>query len=280
MGIRNFTIAFLLVLALAATLAGCANSFTDQPNLTTSGDKTAPGPSATEEAPVLPDQEPSDTPFIETPENEPVVGEIPPEILEKIIADLVQRTGAARQDIEVIRGEAVVWNDGSLGCPKPGEFYIQIMINGYWVVLEVEGIEYDYRVSGTDHFTLCEGRGSLPISPLGDPGGGVENSLVIQAKGDLAKRLNIPVKEIDLFSFEEVVWPDASLGCPQPGMVYIQVPQDGALIRLSAKGQVYDYHSGGIRGVFLCEQVFKIKPTTPKIDILKHTPPPRDTGDQ
>jgi hypothetical protein len=63
-------------------------------------------------------------------------------------------------------------------------------------------------------------------------------------------------------------------------MVYIQVPQDGALIRLSAKGQVYDYHSGGNRGVFLCEQVFKIKPTTPKIDILKHTPPPRDTGDQ
>jgi hypothetical protein len=103
---------------------------------------------------------------------------------------------------------------------------------------------------------------------------------VIQAKGDLAERLNIPVKEIDLFSFEEVVWPDASLGCPQPGMAYIQVPKDGALIRLSAKGQMYDYHSGGNRGVFLCEQVFKLKTITPKIDIIKHTPPPRDTGDQ
>ncbi len=52
-----------------------------------------------------------------------------------------------RREITVTRAEAVVWNDGSLGCPKPGEFYIQMLINGYWVVLEVEGIEYDYRVS-------------------------------------------------------------------------------------------------------------------------------------
>jgi hypothetical protein len=156
MGIRNFTIATLLVLALAATIAGCANSFTDQPDLTTSGEKTAPGPSATEEAPALPDQEPSDTPNIDTPENEPLAGEVPENILKEIIADLVQRTGADRGDIQVVRGEAVVWNDGSLGCPKPGEFYIQMMINGYWVVLQVEGVEFDYRVNDSGYFTLCE----------------------------------------------------------------------------------------------------------------------------
>ncbi len=170
MGIRNFTIAFLLVLALAASIAGCANSFTDQPNLTTSGDKTAPGPSATEEAPVLPDREPSDTPFIETPENEPVAGEVPENILKEILADLVQRTGAERGDIQMVRAEAVVWNDGSLGCPQPGEFYIQILVNGYWVISQVEGVEYDYRANDSGFFTFCEGIDELPISPPGtDP---------------------------------------------------------------------------------------------------------------
>jgi hypothetical protein len=180
MGIRNFTIAFLMVFAFTAILAGCANSFTDQPNLTTSGDKTAPGPSATEEAPVLPDQEPTDTPFIETPENEPVAGEVPENILKEIFADLVQRTGAERGDIQVVRAEAVVWNDGSLGCPKPGEFYIQILINGYWVVLKFEDTEYDYRVSDKGYFTLCEGSDTIidpvplmPVAPHGKPPKGV-----------------------------------------------------------------------------------------------------------
>jgi hypothetical protein len=53
---------------------------------------------------------------------------------------------------------------------------------------------------------------------------------------------------------EEVTWPDTSMGCPQPGMAYLQVPQDGMLIRLNAGGRVYAYHSGGNRAPFLCHQ--------------------------
>jgi hypothetical protein len=172
-----------------------------------------------------------------------------------------------------------VWNDGSLGCPQPGEFYIQILINGHWVVLQVEGVEYDYRVSDSGHFILCEGKGMPPITTP-DTEAQTDNPLVILAKEDLAERLGVTLDQIELLSFEEVVWPDASLGCPQPGMAYIQMLQDGALIRLSAEGQVYDYPSGGNRGVFLCEQVFKVKTITPKIDPTKHIPPPPDTGDQ
>ena len=70
----------------------------------------------------------------------------------------------------MVRAEAVVWNDGSLGCPQPGEFYIQILVNGYWVISQVEGVEYDYRANDSGFFTLCEGIGELPISPPGtDP---------------------------------------------------------------------------------------------------------------
>ena len=98
-----------------------------------------------------------------------------------------------------------------------------------------------------------------------------QSPLVTQAKEDLAERLGIPITEIELLSFELVVWPDASLGCPQPGMAYLQVQQDGALIRLSAEEQVYDYHSGGNRGLFLCENSLKNSTSPPKIDPI---PPP------
>ncbi len=74
-----------------------------------------------------------------------------------------------------------------------------------------------------------------------------------QARADLAERLGVPVDEITLVSSEEVTWPDSSLGCPQPGMMYAQVLTSGSRITLSAGGRTYEYHSGGQRAPFLCE---------------------------
>ena len=70
-------------------------------------------------------------------------------------------------------------------------------------------------------------------------------SLIEKAKEDLGQRLSIDVSQINLLEAEEVTWPDASLGCPQPGMRYKQVPEDGALIVLEAQGTTYEYHNGG-----------------------------------
>ncbi len=75
----------------------------------------------------------------------------------------------------------------------------------------------------------------------------------MRAKEDLARRLNITVDRIDLVELRSVVWPDRSLGCPRPGMGYLQVQVDGLLIRLQASGYLYEYHSGGNRAPFLCE---------------------------
>jgi len=98
----------------------------------------------------------------------PIVGEVPDEILEKIITDLVERTNTEKQKIKVIRSESVTWNDGALGCPKPGMFYTQALVKGYWVILQINEISYDYRVSDSGYFTLCEGRGGIPLTPPGE----------------------------------------------------------------------------------------------------------------
>jgi len=97
-------------------------------------------------------------------------------------------------------------------------------------------------------------------------------SLIAQAKEDLAQRLALSVAEIKLVKAEAVVWPDASLGCPQPGMEYLQVPEDGALIVLQVEGTLYEYHNGGSRGLFLCERIYKDPNPPPKIDIFNLTP--------
>ncbi len=106
---------------------------------------------------------------------------------------------------------------------------------------------------------------AIPFDPALQP-------LVDQAKSDLARRLEVPTEQIELVEAKPVVWPDSSLGCPQPGMEYKQVPEDGALIILQVEGIKYRYHSGGSRELFLCETVYKDPNPPPKIDIFNLTP--------
>lgn len=105
---------------------------------------------------------------------------------------------------------------------------------------------------------------TVPVSPtIPMPSSPTIQQWVTQAKEDLAGRLNVTTDEIGLVEFKPVVWPDSSLGCPQPGMAYTQVQQDGYLIRLQVKKEIYDYHGGGTRGPFLCEKADGENPEPP-----------------
>jgi hypothetical protein len=79
-------------------------------------------------------------------------------------------------------------------------------------------------------------------------------SMIEKAKDDLAQRLSIAVTQIDLVEAKNVVWPDASLGCPQPGMMYAQVQTLGFSVWLEAQGQMFEYHTDTGRFVVLCEE--------------------------
>lgn len=193
-------------------------------------------------------------------------------ILAAVRADLARRLGVPEDELVVVALEEVQWSDGSLGCPQPGMMYVQVITPGFLVVLQAGGEKYEYHTDLAGRFVLCE---EAPMADKPAVPGTVEpglETLVAQAKADLAERLSISVDEIDLLEARSVVWPDGSLGCPQPGMAYKQVPQEGALIRLAAGGQSYDYHVGGSRGLFLCEQ--KLQITKPQPGLGEELLPP------
>ena len=77
-------------------------------------------------------------------------------MLDAIVADAAAQTGIDEAEIEVIRAEQVTWNDGSLGCPEPGMLYTQALVEGYHVVLDVDGEELDYRADAAGRFRICE----------------------------------------------------------------------------------------------------------------------------
>lgn len=99
-----------------------------------------------------------------------------------------------------------------------------------------------------------------------------DNPLVASAISDLAQRLNESAADITVISATSKTWPDSSMGCPLPGMVYMQVLTDGMFIQLSVNNVTYNYHSGGNRMPFLCEQQLKTDKKPPgQIDLP--TPP-------
>jgi hypothetical protein len=78
--------------------------------------------------------------------------------------------------------------------------------------------------------------------------------LVAGTRADLARRRGVALDAIEVVEARSVTWPDPGLGCPQPGMAYRQVPVDGVLIRLRVDDLIFNYHGGGGRAPFLCEQ--------------------------
>ena len=80
----------------------------------------------------------------------------PTELIERMVADLAERAGAATDPIEIREAEAVTWPDAALGCPEPGRMYAQMLVPGFRVVLEVGGRSYDYHAAESGRFVLCE----------------------------------------------------------------------------------------------------------------------------
>jgi len=89
--------------------------------------------------------------------------------------------------------------------------------------------------------------------------------VVDAATADLSARLGVEPGSIAVVSAKAMTWPDSSLGCPKPGMQYLQVLVDGALVELQAGGEIYSYRSGDDGKPALCEKGLsgqKIPPAT------------------
>lgn len=84
------------------------------------------------------------------------------------------------------------------------------------------------------------------------PTPGAYPGAVMAAVREMAEQRNIPPEEIRVFSWEPVDWPDTSLGCPEPGMMYAQVIVPGYLVVLEVRGELYRVHTdqSGERIVF------------------------------
>jgi len=92
--------------------------------------------------------------------------------------------------------------------------------------------------------------GISPVSPLPSPPAEPAAAAVTH----LAAELNVSPEEVRVLSSEPVEWSDASLGCPQPGMMYAQVITPGYRFLLEAGEKRYEVHTDRTgRSVVICQ---------------------------
>jgi hypothetical protein len=71
-------------------------------------------------------------------------------------ADLAQKLSIQPDQVELVGISFVSWPDSSLGCPKPGMAYAQVMVDGLRIRLKAGGKSYEYHSGGSRAPFLCQ----------------------------------------------------------------------------------------------------------------------------
>lgn len=145
-----------------------------------------------------------------------------------------------RDGIVVESVTAIDWRDSSLGCPKPGMAYLDVITPGHKVMLSVDGQAYAVHEAKNRAF-VCKQAQLAGGLAAGDE---LEyRRQMLTAQNDLARRLGVPVKEIHPVGGEKRTWEDASLDCPEEGVQYAQVETPGWVLKLRHGERDYTYHA-------------------------------------
>ncbi len=130
-------------------------------------------------------------------------------------------------------------------------FVVTLAILSLFALLLAQGCSSDSRMEG-EKTVEKEGKPATPSSGMATPTGAEKvTSLAIT---DLSTSKGISAERIKATKVEEVNWPDTSLGCPEPGMLYAQVITPGYRIILSDGDTEYEYHSDAIAHIVLCQK--------------------------
>lgn len=84
-------------------------------------------------------------------------------IVDAALADAAKRTGLAVSALVVVSAEAVVWADGSLGCPAPGMSYTMALVPGHRVRIRAGSEVLDYHAGGWQLMLCPAHRGIDPL---------------------------------------------------------------------------------------------------------------------
>jgi hypothetical protein len=83
-------------------------------------------------------------------------GDLPDVPVDQAVTEAGGEFGVDPSEIEVVSAEEVTWPDGALGCPEPDGMYTQALVDGYRIVLEIDGEQVHYHGARGEPPFLCD----------------------------------------------------------------------------------------------------------------------------
>jgi hypothetical protein len=109
--------------------------------------------------------------------------------------------------------------------------------------------------SATLLLVACSGSSPSPTSPPATVAIPPESVAAVDAARQAAATyLGVGPDQLQASRVEAQQWPDASLGCPQPGQLYSQIVTPGYLIVVSSGSHQLEYHTDARGRVVLCHE--------------------------
>ena len=131
-------IVFFYIIIAALILSMCT---TQQP---AQGANATPTPAALPSSTTLPTKAPTQTSLPATTTAQPL-----PQAIVNVKEFLARELGIPAGKIKVVSFTAVQWPDSCLGVSTPGIMCAQIITSGYLIVLEADGVQYNYHTDLT-----------------------------------------------------------------------------------------------------------------------------------
>lgn len=82
----------------------------------------------------------------------------PQPLIEAALRDAAAHLSVSPADLHVDQVDARQWGDSSLGCPRPGLMYSQIVTPGYFIVISGAGKQLEYHTDARSEVVLCQER--------------------------------------------------------------------------------------------------------------------------
>ncbi|MEJ7654328.1 MAG: hypothetical protein WKH64_13890, partial [Chloroflexia bacterium] len=266
-----------------------------------SGPVSAPTASAVEPTPwknggpvIAPTRATDGSPPPDSPVSTSVVGKATPmpgetEAIAAAKRLLANRIETSANGIELVALAQREWSDASLGCPETGKAYAQIITPGFLIRLRSGGVVYSVHMDAAGKGVVCiktdaqpEPAGTMPPDAGGDEDPGPEATMPPDGGGDMgdteeqaavavarraaAQEANVDMNQTNVASVEPRDWNDSSLGCPQPGMSYLQVITPGYLVIVGAGGRTYEVHTDAGKRAVVCHT--DATPTMPRDELV------------
>lgn len=68
-------------------------------------------------------------------------------LIELAKEDLVKLLAVDKDKITVKSAEKIIWPNSALGYPQEGHYYLQVLTDGYKIILDYNGKDYEYHTN-------------------------------------------------------------------------------------------------------------------------------------